>query len=189
VRGVAGTDVELVQETDHPWSDTVSITVNPAEPRRFALRLRLPYRSVSAIYESTPAADALVSIQVNGEPFLAHSQALYAVVERDWKAGDRVDLRLRMTVQKVHAIDAVEATRGRVALRYGPLVYNIEGVDQDVESVLARDAELRTEWMPDLLGGVLAIRGEFRDGSPLLAIPNYARNNRGGRSIVWIREE
>jgi hypothetical protein len=94
-----------------------------------------------------------------------------------------------MPVQKVRAIDEVEATRGRVALRYGPLVYNIESVDQDVKKALARDAELRAEWAPDLLGGVRVIRGEFADGSPLLAIPNYARNNRGGRSIVWIREE
>ena len=35
----------------------------------------------------------------------------------------------------------------------------------------------------------MAIRGQFADGSPLLAFPNYARNNRGKRSIVWIREE
>jgi uncharacterized protein len=34
---------------------------------------------------------------------------------------------------------------------------------------------------------VMVIRGEFGDGTPLLAIPNYARLNRGGRSIVWIK--
>jgi hypothetical protein len=26
------------------------------------------------------------------------------------------------------------------------------------------------------------------DGSPMVAIPNYTRLNRGGRSIVWLRE-
>ena len=30
-RSVAGTDVEMVQETDYPWSGKVSITVNPAD--------------------------------------------------------------------------------------------------------------------------------------------------------------
>ena len=38
-------------------------------------------------------------------------------------------------------------------------------------------------------GGVLVIKGAFADGKPLLAIPNYARLNRGGRSIVWMKEQ
>jgi len=43
-------------------------------------------------------------------------------------------------------------------------------------------------WKPDLLGGVLAINGSFADGSPLMAIPNYARVNRGGQFAVWMKE-
>ncbi len=80
-----------------------------------------------------------------------------------------------------------------------------------MDGVLDRDAELTTEWRPDLLGGVVVIKGEFADGSPLVAIPNFVRNNRipqrergnregGGagrrrgeipaaRSAVWIRDE
>jgi len=184
---VAG--VELVQETEYPWGDTVVLTVNPEQPERFALHLRLPQRSVSEIYDSSPEADGLIALRVNGKPHTTDAQNSYAVIDREWRPGDRVELRLPLAVQRVHAIEAVEADRGRVALRYGPLVFNIEEVDQDVDSLLAPDAELKAEWLPDLLGGVIAIRGEFRDGSPLLAIPNYARNNRGGRSIVWIREE
>jgi hypothetical protein len=66
-----------------------------------------------------------------------------------------------------------------VALRYGPLIYNIEKADvQDVAKVLPPDAPLRTEWRGDLLGGVMVITGKFADGSPMLAIPNYARMNR-----------
>ncbi len=186
---VAGTDVELVQETNYPWEGAVAINVNPERATRFALRIRIPQRSVSEIYTAEPAADGFVSVRVNGEDFLPHAQHGYAVIERDWKPGDRLELEMRMPVQKVHAIEEVAANRGRVALKYGPLVYNIESVDQDVEKAVAPDAEFRVEWMPDLLGGVMAIRGEFADGTPLLAIPNYARNNRGGRSIVWIREE
>jgi hypothetical protein len=37
---------------------------------------------------------------------------------------------------------------------------------------------LTTEWKPGFLGGVTVIKGTFADGSPLLAIPNYARYNR-----------
>ena len=39
-------------------------------------------------------------------------------------------------------------------------------------------ATLTPEWRGDLLQGVLAIKGQWADGSPLLAIPNFARNNR-----------
>ena len=70
----------------------------------------------------------------------------------------------------------------------GPLIYNIESVNQNVEGVLRPEVPLTTEWNRDRLGGVVAIRGVFADGSALTAIPNYTRNNRGGRSIVWIKD-
>ena len=76
-----------------------------------------------------------------------------------------------------------------MALRRGPLVYNIESADQNVESVLAPDSPLATEWQAGLLGGVEVIKGTFSDGKPLQAIPNYARLNRGGRSLVWIKDK
>ena len=65
-----------------------------------------------------------------------------------------------------------------MALRYGPLVYNIEQVDQDINKSSARMLRLTAEWRGDLLGGVMVIKGKFADGSPMLAIPNYARTNR-----------
>jgi hypothetical protein len=39
-----------------------------------------------------------------------------------------------------------------------------------------------------LLGGVVNLRGKFADGTPFQAVPNFARNNRGGRSVVWVKE-
>ncbi|MBN2534554.1 MAG: hypothetical protein JXB88_16845 [Spirochaetales bacterium] len=36
----------------------------------------------------------------------------------------------------------------------------------------------------------MTIRGTtWSSGQSLQAIPRYARNNRGGRSIVWVREQ
>ena len=54
-------------------------------------------------------------------------------------------------------------------------------MDQDVDQVLSPDSPLTTEWKPDLLGGLVVIRGKYTSGKPLLAIPYYARANRGGR--------
>lgn len=125
---------------------------------------------------------------MNGEKLTPVIQDGYAIITRQWKPGDKIQLELPLRVQRVRADERIVADRGRVALRYGPLVYNIESVDQDVEGSLAPDSPLRAEWQGDLLSGVMVIRGQFADGKPLLAIPNYARNNRGGRSIVWIKE-
>jgi hypothetical protein len=212
VDNMAGIDVEMVQETDYPWSGKVSITVNPSDTKKFAIRVRSPNRSVSELYSSTPEADGIESIRVNEEPVKIEIVNGYAVIQREWKAGDKIELVLPMKPQRVKCVDAVEANRGQVALRYGPLVYNIEAVDgNNLDGVLAPGSKLTTEWRPDLLGGVVIIKGQFADGSPLVAIPNYARNNRipesprqnraaGGfgrgrgenpaaRSVVWIRDQ
>jgi DUF1680 family protein len=114
----------------------------------------------------------------------------YALVTRTWQAGDQIDFVLPMEVQRVKADNRIADDRGRIALRYGPLIYNLESVDQNnLNAELAATTPLTTEWRPDLLGGVRVIKGVFADGSPLTAIPNYARLNRGGRSLVWLREQ
>ena len=86
-----------------------------------------------------------------------------------------------MKPQRVIADDRVKADLGSVALKYGPLVYNVERADhQNIDQPIS-DAPLKTEWRPDLLGGVMVLTGSWKDGSPMVAIPNYARMNRVGR--------
>ncbi|HOW72617.1 MAG TPA: glycoside hydrolase family 127 protein [Phycisphaerae bacterium] len=186
---VAGTDVEIEQRTEYPWKGRVEIVVRPAAARSFTLRVRVPQRNVSALYHATPEAGGLISLAVNNTPITPELKDGYAVITRTWQSGDTVHLELPLPVQWIKADERIIADRGRVALRCGALIYNIESVDQNVDGVLKPDTPLTTEWKPDLLGGVIVIRGQFADGSPLLAIPNYARLNRGGRSIVWIRDQ
>jgi DUF1680 family protein len=180
---VAGTRVEMVQETDYPWKGAVAITVNPQAPRRFALRVRSPQRKTSALYHAEPPVDGLVRLAVNGEAVTPRIEKGYAVITREWHAGDRVELELPMTVQRVTADERIDATRGKVALRYGPLVYSVERADQRRIDLSIGDAALVPEWRGDLLGGVVAIRGRWVDGSPLTAVPNFARMNRTGGPI------
>ena len=178
VENVAGTDVQMVQATDYPWSGKVSITINPRAPKTFSVRIRVPNRSVSSLYTSTPDANGITSVSVNGAAVKPVVDRGYAVMTRTWRAGDRIDLVLPLRIQRVRASEKIVADQGRVALRYGPLVYNIEKVDQDITQVLSPGTALTTEWKGELLGGVTVIRGTFADGTPLLAIPNYARYNR-----------
>jgi DUF1680 family protein len=204
VEDVAGVDVEMVQTTNYPWEGQVAITVNPVNPKApksFVLRVRVPSRDVSLLYSAKPMADGITSIAVNGRAVKPSVVNGYAEIERTWKAGDTVTLELPLRVQRVYANEKVAADRGRVALRYGPLVYNIEKVDQNIDAALDAASPLTTEWRSDLLGGVTVIHGRFTDGSPMLAIPNFARFNRQSSnppapasappapaSIVWIRE-
>jgi DUF1680 family protein len=185
---VAGGKLGIEQQTDYPWSGKVRLVISPEREREFAIHIRLPRRDVSALYSAEPVADGADSIAVNGAAVTPAVEKGYAVITRKWRAGDVIDIALPMKVQRVKASERVKADEGRVALRYGPLVFNIESVDQDVEQVLAGDSPLKVAWRGDLLGGVMVIEGRFADGSALLAVPNYARCNRGGRSVVWIRE-
>jgi len=188
VENVAGTKVQVVQSTNYPWDGKVSITLNPAAPKNFTLFVRVPDRGVSQLYKSNPDANGIKSLAVNGQTIQPTIEKGYALISREWKAGDKVELELPMVVQRVHASDKIVADRGRVALRYGPLVYVVESADQKVDGLLAPDSALTTEWQPDLLHGVTVIRGTFADGSKMQAVPYYVRNNRGGRAVVWIKE-
>ena len=67
-----------------------------------------------------------------------------------------------------------------MALKYGPLIYNVEKMDNGQIERKLGDAPLRAEWHPDMLGGVMVISGKWEDGSPMLAVPNFARMNRVG---------
>lgn len=178
VEDVAGGDVEVVQETEYPWDGNVAITVSPETARRFSVRVRVPDRMVSDLYRATPEANGITSIAVNGEAISPPIERGYAVITRAWEPGDRIELELPLRPQRVHADERVEATRGLVALKYGPLVYNIEAEDQDIHEALSPRVPLQTEWREDFLGGVTVIKGQFANGSPMLAIPNFVRTNR-----------
>jgi uncharacterized protein len=197
LENVAGVDVEMIQSTNYPWDGNVSITVNPKASKKFSIRIRVPNRDMGALYKSSPEVDSLASLSVNGKNIKPAIKNGYAVMTRKWNRGDKIELILPMKIQRVKASDRIEADRGKVALRYGPLVYNIERVDQSITKALSPATPLTTEWKPDLLGGVAIIKGQFTDNSPLIAIPNFARTNRdpsttsGKReatSIVWISE-
>jgi uncharacterized protein len=178
LRNAGGTDVEMVQETDYPWNNRIALTVNPKEAKRFAIRLRIPNRTTSRLYRPSPEVNGLVSLAVNGKTVKPVLQQGYAVITRQWNPGDKIELVLPLQIQRITASDQIAATRGKVALRYGPMIYNVEAADQDISKALSDSAALSTRWREDLLGGVLVIEGQYADGSKLIAIPNYARLNR-----------
>ncbi|MGC2297885.1 MAG: beta-L-arabinofuranosidase domain-containing protein, partial [Acidobacteriaceae bacterium] len=175
---IAGTNVEVVQKTDYPWTGTVAITIRPDEPKTFSVHVRVPNRSTSKLYTETPAVSGLKRLLVNGHPVPVHIQRGYAVVTRRWQAGDLIELELPMEPQRIAADPRIKADINQLALRYGPLIYNVEVADQHNLDQPLSSTPLKAEWRPDLLGGVVALTGTWQDGAPMLAIPNFARMNR-----------
>ena len=192
IEKVAGTAVEVIQATDYPWDSDVAITLNPSQPTAFTVKLRVPEGTPSTLYTSATAAEGITGLAVNGVATPITLENGYAVLCRTWKRGDLVEFKIPFRVQRLKALDQVSADVGRVALKYGPFVYNLEAVDHpgaDLASLVLNPGEpITTEWNATLLDGVMTLKSIFANGTPLFAIPHYARNNRGGRSLVWIRD-
>ncbi len=183
---VGGLPLLIRQETRYPWEGKVTVTLHPSAPAAFTVALRIPDRTESDLYTVTPDREAAFSVTVNGQAQPVTVRQGYALLQRTWQGGDRVELALPMEVQRVHCDERVAANRGRVALQRGPLVYNFEDVDHPKPvklAVLKPDVELKPVWKADLLGGVVVL-----EGGGLTAVPNFARLNRGGASQVWMLE-
>jgi DUF1680 family protein len=180
-------EVRLRQETRYPWESSVAITVDVPEPRRFALRIRIPgwCRKHALAINGEAACDA------------APGRSGYVELLRTWKPGDRIELELDMPVTLVEANPYVEADRGRVAIQRGPIVYCLEGIDNvDLSRIsLPVDPELRAAYRADLLDGVVVVSGTAVDRTPFTAIPYFAWANRTTADdppnpmVVWIPRE
>lgn len=199
-----GSEIAIGVETDYPWEEAVKLTIDEAPDRPVALRLRVPGWAREA------------SLSVDGQPVAgAVAAGDYATVERVWRPGAVVQLTLPMVARRVASDPLVAANAGRVALARGPLVYCLEGHDHDVDDLdeitIPEHSELRSEHLPDLLGGVTVVRGgaallpraasgeelyETVDVPPLsetqrisfTAVPYYGWANRGPSPMqVWTR--
>jgi DUF1680 family protein len=198
---LGGTPVTLEQATRYPWEGEVQLTVDTEGAVPFTLALRIPAWCRQA------------TLAVNGQPLEVASllQRGYARIERVWRRGDVVTLQLPMPVERIEAHPAVHENAGRVALQRGPVVYCLEEADNGPhlgDVVVPRSAPLEATYVPDLLGGVVVLRGQgwrrdaARWGSALYrpvgaptramtvtAIPYYAWANRApGEMLVWLRE-
>jgi hypothetical protein len=190
--------VKLTQETRYPRDGDVTIQVDPDQPRTFTLAVRIPgwaqNQVVQGAYEFIDEPSARPSITVNGRAVRMEPQRGYILLDREWKAGDRIELHLPMPIRQVRANSFAKEDRDRVALQRGPLVYCVEWIDNDghaLNIILPTGSPLKTESEADLFGGVETITGRAtilgQGARPFTAVPYHAWNNRGmGEMQVWI---
>jgi hypothetical protein len=101
-----GQGLVLTQDTRFPAEPGTRLTLRLREPRRFALRLRVPGWAGSG------------SARVNGRAYPARVVSGYLVLDRSWNDGDRVEWTLPMTLRAAPMPD--DATLA--ALMWGPVV-------------------------------------------------------------------
>jgi hypothetical protein len=105
---VAGVEVAIVETTAYPFEETIRLAIQTARPVAFPLRLRAPG------WCDKP------EVRVNGAARDGARAGEFYVVNRVWKNGDRVTLRLPMRVRlKSGALNTVSVERG-------PLVYALK---------------------------------------------------------------
>ncbi len=199
--------VKLTQETKYPWDGKTRLSVEPDSSGAFAVYVRIPgwarnEPTPSDLYRFLKTVDRRPTIKVNGKRVALEIERGFARLERHWKKGDAIELDLPMPVRRIVASDKIKADRGKVAFQRGPLVFCLEGHDNDdqvLNRVIADDTKLKAKYRADLLNGVMTITGKARvakrqlDGSilttgqkPFTAIPYYAWAHRGRSPMtVW----
>ncbi len=210
-------------ESSWPWKGEVSYQVESCGEKEFALAIRIPAyvqyekemtaQSDGADGTAGARAAAGYSLVLNGKALTADEYTLekgYAYIRREWKAGDRLELQAELSPRRIYANPLIRANENCTAIMKGPIVYCIEGADN--EGVLAslrlpREAELRVEsapaGLPEELDCVKAegVRMVFdsdtlygtkppqEEPATLTAIPYFAWGNRGENEMrVWIQE-
>jgi DUF1680 family protein len=113
----AGGGLGLLVETDYPWEGSILIRIESGGGKR-AFRLRVPSWSAS------------FSARLNGEPMGSpRTEKGYLVVEREWRAGDRLELELDMGIRFLRARPEVAEAIGQVCAQRGPFALCAEEAD------------------------------------------------------------
>jgi DUF1680 family protein len=154
------------------------------------------------------------TLMVNDKHIDVHaiSQNGYAKIERVWNHSDQVSLQFPMPLVRVYAYPEIAADVGRVALQRGPIVFCLEGADNEVPPhrlALPRISDIQAQYEEKAFGGAVigvadALAFDISDWNDLLyrtqppvahsttlkAIPYFLWCNRGASTMcVWIHEQ
>ncbi|MGH9431112.1 MAG: beta-L-arabinofuranosidase domain-containing protein [Terriglobia bacterium] len=114
--------MKLRQETKFPEQEGTTLLVSLHQPSELSLHLRIPYWATQG-----------GEVRLNGSPLPVFSNpSSYLEIHRVWKDGDRIELRLPMSLH-VHPIPDDHTLQ---AVMYGPLVLAGQLGDQGITQAL-----------------------------------------------------
>jgi DUF1680 family protein len=149
------------QETRFPEEEATHLTITATQPERVAVRLRRP-----------AWVKPEMTMTVNGAAVPAElTGGSYAVIEREWKTGDRIDVRLPMTIHT----EAMPDDPKMIALMYGPIVLAGDLGREGLDSVKRYGpsappvGRVRTPTVPVFVGDVASVTSKVTPvaGAPL----------------------
>ena len=200
---VSGKPVRINQENSYPWSGELVFNIDPSAAVRFDMRVRIPgwVRSEaipSNLYSYEHPAGAKAVLKINGRSVDYKMEHGYAVISREWKKGDKIELSLPMEVKQVAANPALTADQGKVALQRGPVMYTAEWKDnggRTSDLVIPKQVVFTPEFDKDLFYGVTVLKAQVirknrSEKVEMTAIPYCDWANRGvGEMTVWFPQE
>ena len=197
----------LSMQTGYPWNGETTIAITHAPKKQVQLKLRIPgwlkEPAPGNLYRYIDTLSGEFKLLVNGKPVSWQEENGYAIIGRVWKKGDIIALDIPMKVRTMASRAELKQNDERIALQYGPMVYCVEGPDNNGKAwnfILADPPHFYVNYEPGLLGGVNTIVFDATiiqagaDGKtittitkPVKAIPYFSWNNRGATEMqVWL---
>jgi DUF1680 family protein len=205
---IANGRVNVKMTTNYPWDGKINLQIDPVKKSFFGLYLRIPgwvqgKTYTNGLYEYANFKADNYSLKVNGKEVVTKVESGYLVIEREWKIGDQVTYDLPMQVNRLISSSDLKFDNNRVAIQRGPIVYCVEGADNDNKAwnfILPStvDFEISDQTILDepikALSAIVPVLSVSADGSSLqtqkkkiTAIPYYTWANRGKNEMqVWL---
>ncbi len=193
-----GTDISLKIETQYPWEEQIDIIFSINERMRFKYAFRIP------------AWCKKYNISLNGDEASYKLVDGFAVIDREWLAGDKISIFFEMPVSFIRSNPHVRENIGKVAVMRGPVVYCAEEEDNgnelfrlhtgEPESVsikheknllegvttISFTGKREKEWSEDVLYQIEEAATEDRK---ITLVPYYTWANRKiGEMMVWMNK-
>jgi DUF1680 family protein len=205
-------NVGVKMETNYPWDGDAKLYIDPVKKGWFKLYIRqselLSYNTPGRTYRFNDMRKKdpppKMNVYVNGKPIQFTFDNGYAVIDREWNKSDIVEFTTGGNViTKVSSTDEIKQNKNRIAIQRGPLIYCIEGADNNGKAwniIIPEDTKFETIDYKVLDETVKAITAEVpvvtvsEDGTTMktekkkiIAIPYYTWANRGKNEMqVWL---
>jgi len=202
---MGATKLAISQKTNYPDDGRIEVSLNPEQPSSFSLHMRIPTWTgdqfvPGKLYRYLDSSSEKWVISVNGKKVNPSIERGFAVLDREWKKGDRVVLELPMPTRLNECDDRVEDNHDRAAFTRGPFVLCAEEVDNggatqrfflDKKPTVGKTKVSRVKHPAGSFIKVVSQANALKEtGAPekrtLSLVPYYAWNNRKpGSMTIW----
>src|SRR5262249_12281189 len=117
--------VVVRQETKFPEEEATHLTISVQQPTRLALTIRQPAWARSGVNVSVfdaagklQPSDPARAVQPDVARTLQPTEGSYVAIDREWKNGDRIDVKMPMSLH----VEAMPDNPQMIAVMYGPMV-------------------------------------------------------------------